>query len=158
MPDGINLESYTACNGSEVRFSPLQALSTTANTPYIAEITSCDEKTFSAQEAIVKISSDKEDIKHEGDLVFKGTLTEFAPGEAEGLYILKPTGEGFIKGGAKTTIPAFRAYISGPYCCYKCRKWNCSKRPQSLYKQRQVNHHHRQRNAGRNIQYRRKNN
>ena len=111
LPDGINLESYTACNGSEVRFSPLQALSTTANTPYIAEITSCDEKTFSAQEAIVKISSDKEDIKHEGDLVFKGTLTEFAPGEAEGLYILKPTGEGFIKGGAKTTIPAFRAYL-----------------------------------------------
>ncbi|WP_455584684.1 C10 family peptidase [Bacteroides sp.] len=112
LPAGINLESFVASTDSEVRFKPLQAASTMANTPYLAEITSCDTKVFNATDVQVK-ESDVTGCVEQGSFIFRGTCSTLS-GEAisDLLYVLDSSDDsGFIKADNTNSVPAFRAYL-----------------------------------------------
>lgn len=111
LPEGIRIESYSDYKDNTAHFTPIVSSVIEANIPYLAEITSCDTKTFSATDIQVEESNVTGNVE-QGSFIFKGTYSLLTGNDATDLYILDSSdGSGFIKANDTNSIPAFRAYL-----------------------------------------------
>ena len=111
LPKGIRIESYSDYKNNTAHFTPIVSSVIEANIPYLAEITSCDTKTFSAIDVQVEESNVTGNVE-QGSFIFKGTYSLLTGNDATDLYILDSSdGSGFIKANDTNSIPAFRAYL-----------------------------------------------
>lgn len=106
LPNGIEAYILSGSSGTSVTFQSVESLD--ANTPYVVKIESAGVKDFSLTGTSFDFPTTKMIPVGDGDLVFKGTLSEIS---GENMYLLNKEGTGFAYGGSLAVIPPFRAYI-----------------------------------------------
>lgn len=108
LPKGVSMEGYASCNGSALKFEPVESGKTEANTPYMIHITAegDDAKVYMATQVSVP-KSDAHSIEY-GDYRFKGTLKPIEK-ETTGWFTLNADGKSFV--ATTAGISAFRAYM-----------------------------------------------
>lgn len=104
---GLEVETYGSKATGYVVFNPATSIS--ANTPYIAKVTTPGEITLEATDQSIGITSEAASGPDE----FKGTYTCLTGDAALGNYVLVNDGSAFDITAEGATIPVFRAYIPG---------------------------------------------
>lgn len=104
---GDEIEEFNAVDGNTIRFKKASTLA--ANTPYLINIATAGEKTFTATGAYVPVTAPTGET-------YKSSFTKLTGGDMTGKYILvlEEDKEVFAPATTAATLPAFRGYLELP--------------------------------------------
>lgn len=109
VPEGITVRQFTGIGGGKVSFAKVDAI--VANQPYLIDVETTKEYTFTASSVDVPATTEGEET-HDG-FTFKAVMTPTAAGDITGSYVLDAEGAGFRKAKSTTRVGSMRAYLQG---------------------------------------------
>lgn len=109
VPEGITVRQFTGIGGDKVSFAKVDAI--VANQPYLIDVETTKEYTFTASSVDVPATTEGEET-HDG-FTFKAVMTPTAAGDITGSYVLDAEGAGFRKATSTTRVGSMRAYLQG---------------------------------------------
>lgn len=109
IPAGITARQFVGIGEGKVTFAKVDAI--VANQPYLIDVETTKEYTFTASSVDVPATTEGEET-HDG-FTFKAVMTPTAAGDITGSYVLDAEGAGFRKATSTTRVGSMRAYLQG---------------------------------------------